>query len=128
MSHNGGLIVIDTATGECYLHEGSAWTNLAPPIEPNTVTELPRAGRVKPLSAADIEAAVNNDSECVRLQESLAALDSELSESLLKEGTVAQRSASDHYAKLRKSLEAVLADRRQRLIEQLQTAKGGDTK
>ena len=37
VSHNGGLLVIDTATGECFEHEGSAWTNFAPPIEPNTV-------------------------------------------------------------------------------------------
>jgi hypothetical protein len=55
VSHNGKLILIDTATGECYLHEGSGWRTFAPPIEPNgilaprgpaTAPELPVPGGV----------------------------------------------------------------------------------
>ena len=41
MSHNGKLIVIDTATGECFKHDGRKWGSIVPPIDPNAVTELP---------------------------------------------------------------------------------------
>jgi hypothetical protein len=37
VSHNGKLVVLDTATGECFSHVGAGWKNLAPPIEPNAV-------------------------------------------------------------------------------------------
>jgi hypothetical protein len=37
VSHNGRLIVIDTATGECFRHNGSSWDSFAAPIEPDTV-------------------------------------------------------------------------------------------
>jgi hypothetical protein len=42
VSHNGKLIVLDTATGECYEHNGSlqnryVWDSFAPPINPNAV-------------------------------------------------------------------------------------------
>jgi polysaccharide biosynthesis transport protein len=88
-----------------------------------------KAGRAKPATTGEIDNAVNNDSECVQLQKSLAALDSELSDSksLLKEGTGALRSLTDRYAKLRKSLEDQLATRRKRLAEHLKTVKSGDT-
>jgi hypothetical protein len=35
VSHNGKLIVIDTATGECFSHNGSAWGSIVPPIDSN---------------------------------------------------------------------------------------------
>jgi hypothetical protein len=37
VSHNGKLIMLDTATGECYEHYGSVWDSFAPPIDPNAV-------------------------------------------------------------------------------------------
>jgi hypothetical protein len=55
VSHNGRLILLDTATGECYAHERSGWRTFAPPIEPNgilaprgpaTAPELPVPGGV----------------------------------------------------------------------------------
>ncbi len=33
VSHNGRLIAIDTATGECFRYNGSRWDSFAPPIE-----------------------------------------------------------------------------------------------
>jgi succinoglycan biosynthesis transport protein ExoP len=88
-----------------------------------------KEGRAKPATTGEIDNAVNNDSECVRLQESLAALDSELGDtkSLLKEGTGAMRSLTDRYAKLRKLLEDQLTARRKRLAEHLNVLKSGDT-
>lgn len=88
-----------------------------------------KAGRVKPVSAADIEAAVRNDQECTMLRRSLAALRDELSEakSTLRDGALMTKTITDRYARMKKSLEGQLADRRQELAEQLQTAKGGDS-
>lgn len=37
VSHDGRLIVIDTATGECFSHADTGWKSFAPPIEPNSV-------------------------------------------------------------------------------------------
>lgn len=48
VSHNGQLVMLDTATGECYTRNGSAWESLGPPIDPNatlppTPTDYPAA-------------------------------------------------------------------------------------
>jgi hypothetical protein len=42
LSHNGVVILLDTATGECFSHEGAGWREFALPIEPsaNPVTIL----------------------------------------------------------------------------------------
>jgi hypothetical protein len=35
LSHNGVVILLDTATGECFSHEGAGWREFALPIEPS---------------------------------------------------------------------------------------------
>jgi hypothetical protein len=37
VSHNGKLIVLDTATGECFSHNGSGWGSVVPPIDANSI-------------------------------------------------------------------------------------------
>ena len=41
VSHNGQLIMLDTATGECYTRNGSAWESLGPAIDPNASISRP---------------------------------------------------------------------------------------
>jgi hypothetical protein len=49
VSHNGKLIVLDTATGECFRLNGIVWENSAPPIEGNA-TPTPTAAPKLPES------------------------------------------------------------------------------
>jgi capsular exopolysaccharide synthesis family protein len=87
-----------------------------------------KAGRVKPATGAEIDNVVSNDPESIKLQQALAALDDDLSEtkSLIKEGGGFAKSITDRYARARTSLETQLATRRARLGEHLRNANSGD--
>ncbi len=86
-------------------------------------------GRLKPASPADVENAVNSDTECIKLQQALAALDNEYSQAMamVKEKGSLAKSVTDRYRKARKSLEDQLTTRRKKLSEHLKNVKAGDT-
>jgi hypothetical protein len=48
VSHNGRLIVIDTATGECFRNNGSGWDSFVPPIESDTAPAPSNLSRSRP--------------------------------------------------------------------------------
>ena len=41
VSHEGQLILFDTATGECYRRSRHVWESFSPPVDPNTPTPAP---------------------------------------------------------------------------------------
>lgn len=87
-----------------------------------------KAGQARPVTLADVENAVNSDAESTRLQQSLANLDSNLTDAkaTVKEDGKLAKSLMDHFAMARKSLEDQVAARRKRLSEHLQTVQTGD--
>ena len=88
-----------------------------------------KAGRAKVASAGDVESAVLTDPECIRLQQSLAALDEASSEatSAVKDDGSLAKSLTERYAHSRKSLEDQLEKRRKKLAEHVNAVKFGDT-